>query len=154
MMVCRNRSRQAVTRIQRNAIVPFKPAQMYDLINKVEGYPMRFAWCADARVLERGEGYQIARLDLRFAGMVQSFTTRNMQSPPERLQMQLIEGPLQALDGIFSFTPLGDAGCRVGLDLGFAFAGRLWGPALRLGFQGLADRLVDDFCAEARRAYV
>ena len=142
-----------MTRIQRSAIVPFPPAQMYALVSDVEGYPMRFRWCAGARVLERGEGYQIARLELRFAGMTQGFTTRNTLEPPSRLRMQLIEGPLRTLDGVFSFTALGDAGCRVGLDLGFEFSGRLWGSALRLGFQGLADRLVNDFCDEARRSH-
>ena len=142
-----------MTRIQRSAIVPYHPAQMYDLVSEVEGYPMRFRWCAAARVLERGEGYQVAQLDLRFAGMVQSFTTRNTLTPHERLEMRLVEGPLQALDGVFTFTALGDAGCRIGLELGFEFAGRLWGAALRLGFQGLADRLVNDFCDEARCVY-
>lgn len=141
-------------RIQRSAIVPFKPSQMYDLVEDVEGYPKRFPWCAGARVLERGDGYQVAQLDLRFAGMKQRFTTRNLQVPPHRLEMRLVEGPLKALEGVFSFAPLGEGGCRVGLDLGFEFAGRLWGAALRLGFQGLADRLVNDFCAEARRTYV
>ncbi len=143
-----------MTRIQRSAIVPFQPAQMFALVSDVEAYPRRFRWCAGAQVIERGEGWQVARLELRFAGMTQRFTTRNTLAPPQRLHMQLVEGPLKALDGVFSFLPLGDDGCRVGLDLGFEFAGRLWGAALRLGFQGLADRLVNDFCDEARRTYV
>ncbi len=139
--------------IDRSAIVPFRPQQMYDLVNDVEGYPMRFAWCADARVVERGDAYRIARLDLRFAGMTQRFTTRNVLRPPERVEMHLVDGPLQMLEGIFSFTPLGAEGCQIELKLSFEFKGRLWGRALRIGFQGIANHLMDDFCAEARRAY-
>ncbi len=142
-----------MTRIQRSAIVPFPPEQMYALVNKVEEYPMHFRWCAAAQVLERGADYEIAQLQLRFAGMTQRFTTRNTLTPPSRLHMQLVEGPLKSLDGVFTFTPLGHEGCRIGLELGFEFAGRLWGRALQLGFQGLADRLVDDFCEVARRIY-
>ncbi len=142
-----------MTRIRRSALVRYTPAQMFDLVNKVEGYPMRFPWCADARVLERGDGYLVAWLSLRIAGMVQAFTTRNELDAPHRIAVRLVEGPLKRMEGVWTFTALGDAGCKVELDLGFEFAGRLTASALRLGFQSLADRLVDDFCSEAQRAY-
>ncbi len=142
-----------VNQIHRSAIVPFRPQQMYDLVNDVEGYPMRFAWCADARVMEHGDDFRIARLDLRFAGMTQRFTTRNVLHPYERIEMHLVDGPLQMLEGIFSFRPLGAEGCQIELQLSFEFKGRLWGRALRMGFQGIANHLMDDFCAEAKRAY-
>ena len=38
------------------------------------------------------------------------------------------------------------------LNLDFDVAGALVGNALALGFQGLADRLVDDFCRIANTA--
>ena len=38
--------------------------------------------------------------------------------------------------------------------LDFEFAGRFVGSALALGFQGLADRMVDDFVRTARQIYV
>ena len=43
-------------------------------------------------------------------------------------------------------------GVKVSLDLDFEVAGKVLGSALALGFQGLADRMVDDFCREADRA--
>ena len=55
--------------IRRQAIVRQTPERMFDLVNDVEAYPRRFAWCADAAVLAReGEHALTARLDLRFAG--------------------------------------------------------------------------------------
>ena len=139
--------------IRRSALVKYSPAQMFDLVNEVEAYPKRFAWCAGAEILERGEGVLTARLDLKFAGFHQSFTTRNTASAPGRLQMSLVDGPFRSLDGVWLFTALGDAGCKVSFALDFEYAGRLGGAALRLGFQGLAGRMVDDFCAEAERLY-
>ena len=44
------------------------------------------------------------------------------------------------------------AGCKVTLKLDFEPLSRLLGPALALGMQGLADRMVDDFVREADRA--
>ncbi len=144
--------------IRRHALVRYTPAEMFDLVNDVEAYPSRFSWCADAKIIEReSDTVLIARLDLRFAGFTQGFTTRNTGDAPQRLHMHLFEGPLKALDGEFTFTALGDAaapsGCRIALALDFEYSGVLAGIALRLGFQGLAGRLVDDFVRAAHNVY-
>jgi len=142
-----------VTHISRSALVRYTPRQMFDLVNDVEAYPSRFRWCSAAQVLERDETGITARLDLRLAGLVQSFTTRNLNLPPDRIQMRFVDGPFKTLEGVWTFQALGEAGSKVALTLDFEFANRLAGAALRLGFQGLADRMVDDFCRVARDVY-
>lgn len=157
--------------IRRHALVRYSPAQMFDLVNDVEAYPTRFPWCADAKILSReGDSALVARLDLRFAGLTQGFTTRNTTERPHRLHMQLVEGPLRSLEGEFTFVALGapssdseqtrqrskasaPSGSRISLALDFEYAGLLTGHALRLGFHGLANRLVDDFCRAAAKEY-
>lgn len=137
--------------IRRHALIRHTPDQMFDLVNDVEAYPTQFAWCAGAHVLGRdGDAELTARLDLRIGGLTQTFTTRNTLQRPRRLQMHLVEGPLRALEGEWTFDALGDDGCRIGLALDFDYRGRLGGAALRLGFQGLANRMVNDFCTAAR----
>lgn len=143
----------AVIQIRRSALVRYSPGQMFDLVNDVEAYPRRFSWCAAAEVFERGEAMLTARLDVRIAGMTQRFTTRNTLVPPERIDMALVDGPFRALSGGWTFAPLGDEGCKIALGLDFEYSGALIGPALRLGFQGLADRMVDEFVRVARRVY-
>ncbi|MFT3789619.1 MAG: type II toxin-antitoxin system RatA family toxin [Rudaea sp.] len=140
-------------RIRRSAIVRHSCARMFDLVNEVEAYPRRFDWCAGARVLAREADALIARLDLRLGAMTQSFTTRNTLEPPRRIAMQLVEGPFRALQGAWTFVPLGDAGCKIALALDFDYSG-LMSPVLRAGFQKLADRMVDEFCREADREHV
>ena len=139
--------------IRRSALVNYSPAQMFELVNEVEAYPKRFAWCAGAEVLERGDDVLVARLDLKFAGFRHSFTTRNVLDRPRRLEMHLVEGPFRTLEGVWDFIALGDAGCKVAFALDFDYAGRLGGGALKLGFQGLAGRMVNDFCREAEHVY-
>lgn len=139
--------------IRRSALVKYSPAQMFDLVNDVEAYPKRFPWCAGAEVLERQQDVLVARLDLKFAGLHHSFTTRNTVEQPRRLQMSLVDGPFRSLEGVWDFIALGEAGCKVAFVLDFDYAGRLGGGALKLGFQGLAGRMVGDFCAEAERVY-
>lgn len=138
--------------IRRHALVRRTPERMFDLVNDVEAYPRRFPWCSAARVLEReGDTALVARLDLRFAGMTQAFTTRNTLERPHRLRLHLVDGPLRSLDGEWTFAPLGEDGCKIALALDFDYSGRLAGAALRLGFQGVANRMVDDFCTAAAK---
>lgn len=139
--------------IKRSALVRYSPEQMFELVNDVEAYPKRFTWCTGANVQSHDEHNLTARLDLSFAGLRHSFSTRNTLHRPDRIEMHLVGGPLRSLDGTWTFDPLGEKGCKVSLDLRFDFRQRLLGPALRLGFRGLADRMVDDFCAEAALTY-
>jgi len=141
-----------VIHIRRSAIVRYTDGQMFDLVNDVEAYPRRFAWCASASVLEREAHALTARLELRIAGMSTQFTTRNTLDPPRRIAMQLVEGPFRQLGGGWEFVALG-GGCKVVLALDFDYAGGLLAPLMRTGFQKLADRMVDEFCAEAERTY-
>jgi ribosome-associated toxin RatA of RatAB toxin-antitoxin module len=145
-------SEVTVIEIRRSALVNYTPAQMFDLVNDVEAYPKRFSWCAGAQVLEREGDVLVARLDLKFAGLRQSFTTRNTTEPPQRLHMHLVEGPFRSLDGVWEFVALGEQGCKIAFALDFDYVG-LGASAIKLGFQGLATRMVEDFSREAQRAY-
>jgi ribosome-associated toxin RatA of RatAB toxin-antitoxin module len=123
---------------------------MFDLVNDVERYPARFGWCASAEVLEDRDDLRVARLGLRFAGATATFTTRNELERPTRIGLELVDGPFRALRGQWWFQPLGDAGCKVMLDLDFEMNGGLVGTALAIGFHKLADHLVEEFVRAAQ----
>jgi len=146
-----SRKRPVIHQIRRSALVARSDAQMYALVNDVEAYPLRFAWCAAARITERSDTALTARLELRLGAMTQSFTTRNTLEPPRHIAMRLVEGPFRSLGGGWTFTPLGNDGCKVALALDFEYSGRLMAPFMRAGFEKLADRMVDEFCREAMR---
>lgn len=124
---------------------------MFDLVNEVEAYPQRFAWCDGARVIERSDTEMLARLELRMGGLRTAFTTRNRLIRPQRIELQLVEGPFTKLSGLWVFTELAEDASKVALNLNFETAGRLVGGALAIGFQSVADRMVDDFVREAQR---
>ena len=139
--------------IRRSALVRFTAEQMFDLINDVESYPRRFRWCSGAKVISSKPDELTARLDLKVAGMTQSFTTRNRLEPPHRIAMNLVEGPFRSLTGEWLLTPLGDKGSKIAFALDFEYAGFLIAPIIRSGFEKLADKLVDEFCREAQELY-
>lgn len=140
-------------KIHRQALVHCTPEQIFDLVSEVEAYPKRFPWCLGANVSEHDGEHLVARLDLRFAGVTQHFSTRNTLDRPRSIKMQFVDGPFDWLHGVWTFTPLGDDGCKVALDLDFEVSNRLTGFAFGIGLRKLADRMVDDFCAEAKHTY-
>lgn len=136
--------------VRRSALVDQPPEVLFDLVNDVDAYPARFAWCSRARVIERSDTRLVARLDLGLGALSTWFTTENRNERPRSIDMQLKDGPFRRLHGRWEFEPLGDgAACRVSLVLDFEPTSRLLAPALALGFQGLADRMVNDFVREA-----
>lgn len=131
--------------IKRSALVEHSAARMFALVNDIAAYPRRFAWCVAAEVLERDEKRAVARLELGLGGLRTWFVTENTLSPPHHIDMRLREGPFRKLTGRWEFRALDESACKVTLTLDFEPRSRVLGPALTLGMQGLADRMVDDF---------
>lgn len=125
---------------------------MFDLVNDVPAYPRRFDWCKQAQVKETSDKHMVARLDLGLGALSTWFTTRNTLDRPHRIDMQLVDGPFRKLHGQWDFHALDESACKVTLTLEFEPGSRLLLPAMTLGFQALADRMVDDFVRVADRA--
>lgn len=137
--------------IRRSALVEHSAERMFDLVNDVAAYPRRFRWCDNAQILEQGEERLLARLDLGLGSFRTWFTTENALRRPGSIDMQLRDGPFKRLHGRWEFHALSETACKVSLELEFEPASRLLGPALALGFQGLADRMVNDFVRVAEQ---
>ncbi|MDW8479703.1 MAG: type II toxin-antitoxin system RatA family toxin [Xanthomonadales bacterium] len=144
--------REPVT-IQRQAWVGQARERVFALVHDVEGYPARFAWCHEARVLASGDGepWIVARLAVELAGVPVAFATRNRYRAPEWIAMSLVEGPFRSLEGEWRFTALGERATRIDFRLALVPGGRLLAAAARRGFSRLAERMVTDFCLAAER---
>lgn len=137
--------------IRRTALVEHSASRMFGLVNDVRDYPKRFSWCERAEVIEESAERMVARLDLRTAGLRTWFVTENTLSPPHHIELRLVDGPFRRLRGLWEFHALDESACRVTLTLEFETSSRLLAPAFAVGFQALADRMVDDFVRAADR---
>jgi ribosome-associated toxin RatA of RatAB toxin-antitoxin module len=87
-----------------------------------------------------------------------AFTTRNVQQAPERVAVQLVDGPFSRLQGEWLFRPLGRSGqeqpaCKVEFDLSYAFANLALEAVVSPVFDRIADTFVDSFVRRAEDAY-
>lgn len=137
--------------VRRTALVEHSAKRMYALVNNVEAYPRRFDWCSSAHVLESSDDRMVVRLDLGLGRLSTWFVTENTLSPPHHIDLKLVDGPFRKLNGRWEFHALDESACKVTLTLTFESAIRLLGPAIAVGFQSLADRMVDDFIRVADR---
>ena len=138
--------------IHQSAVVPYRAAQMFELVNAIESYPQFLPWCYAATVLASTPTVVRARIAVRKAKFDYAFTTDNSLEPPSRLAMRLIEGPFKTFNGEWRFDE-NALGCRVSLDLEYEFANRLSSFALAPIFKVIANSLVESFKARADQVY-
>ncbi len=142
-----------MTHIQRSALLPYPASRLYDLVNRVEHYPEFLPWCSKAEILGESEIEMCAELTVSKAGFSQAFTTRNTLIPNERIALHLVNGPFSDLQGVWEFKELGDAACKITLDLKFDYSGPLVKATLGPLFNQAANTLVDAFCQRAKELY-
>lgn len=139
--------------IARTALVPYSPAQMFALVEDFARYPQFLPWVSGARILEQAEGHVIGRLEMQRAGIHEHLTTRVSLSPPERIELDLVEGPFKTLHGVWTFAPIQDRGTKVGLQMQFEFSNALANMLLGKSFERHCSQLVDAFVQRARELY-
>jgi ribosome-associated toxin RatA of RatAB toxin-antitoxin module len=136
--------------VKRSALIAESPARMFALVNDIERYPEFVPWCTAARVDSRKEGEVVASLTIKRGPVKSEFTTRNLLEADKRVLMQFVSGPFRVLEGLWTFTALGDLGCRVELEMRFEFANRLTNALFAPLFEDTAASLVDAFVKRAR----
>lgn len=140
--------------LTRSALIGKPPDLIYALINDIEAYPQFVPWCTRAVIESRSEREIIATLGVRRGPLHTEFTTRNTLDPGRSVTMEHLRGPFKELHGIWTLTPIGDAGTRIALTLRFAFANRLTAAVFEPMFEETAGSLVDAFVARARTVAV
>ena len=144
--------------IQRSARVPYSADRMLALVNDVEAYPEFLHWCRSARI-EREEGGTVdASLDIGVSGIHRMMRTRNTTEPvspgkPARIRIRLLEGPLQRLEGAWTFHARGPDGCDIDLRLEYETHRTPFGLLLKTLFDEIANSQLKAFVRRAAAIY-
>ncbi|MCG5493214.1 MULTISPECIES: type II toxin-antitoxin system RatA family toxin [Ectothiorhodospira] len=139
--------------ISRQAIVPYTPQEMFDLVNDVKAYPGFLPGCRSSAVLSADEDEIKASIELAKGAVRKSFTTRNRLQRNKMIEMRLVDGPFRHLEGFWRFDALNENATRVSLDLEFEFSNRIMSAVIGPVFHQVANSLVDSFVKRARVVY-
>lgn len=142
-----------MTSINRSALVEYSAEQMFDLVNAIEHYPEFMQGCVSARVISQTDTELVGELRLSKAGISQQFTTRNVLSRPERIDMSLVEGSFKNFSSTWTFDALTENACKVSLAMEFEFKSGLMDFAAEKLFSSSANNLVDAIVKRAHEVY-
>ncbi len=131
--------------------LPYSPAQMFALVDRVEDYPLFLPWCLKAEVHSRSATEVQASLQVGKGAIVYALSTLNRLDPSKRITMQLVAGPVKSLEGSWHFEA-NSQGSKVSLELNFEL-NFLLHKALTPFIDPIGDRLMQAFCARARQLY-
>lgn len=140
--------------VNKSVLLWHSPAQMYALVTAVADYPQFLPWCSDARILTEHDDGVTAQLHIAFAGLRQSFTTRNVHVTGSSVTMTLVDGPFSHLTGQWRFLPLSDPNaCKVEFTLDYAFASTTLSLLVSPVFDRITSTFVESFVKRAEQVY-
>ena len=142
--------------VQKSVLIWYTAQEMFALVTDVASYSQFLPWCDHSRVLEQGESSMLAEVGIAFAGIKQTFTTRNQHVPGRRVDLKLVSGPFSNLDGSWTFTPVGGGtqrACKVDLELRYGFQNLALSALVGPVFDRIAGSLVDAFVKRAEQVY-
>jgi len=136
--------------LTRSALVARRPAEVFALVNDIASYPRFVPGCSGAEILSADATEVIARLRVHRGPLSTELTTRNRLHPPDEIGLELVAGPLRALQGTWSFGAVGSNGCRIELRLQFEFSNALKAALLEPLIEGVATSMVQAFVTRAQ----
>jgi len=142
--------------VHKSVLIWYSAAEMFALVTDIARYPQFLPWCDQASVLEETADGVVARIGIAFAGIRQSFTTRNAHEADRRVTLHLLDGPFSRLEGAWEFSPVGDGAqraCKVDLVLRYDFDNMALAALVGPVFGKIAGSLVDAFVKRASVVY-
>ncbi|RTL58023.1 MAG: type II toxin-antitoxin system RatA family toxin [Rhodocyclaceae bacterium] len=139
--------------VEKTVLIERTPAQMFDLVDRVEEYPQFLPWCGGTELHERTDTCTVATLHINYHGLKSHFSTENEKEAPSWMSIRLRDGPLKQMDGLWRFIPLGDSACKIEFRLHYEFSNKLLEKALGPVFNHIANTFVESFVKRANQRY-
>jgi ribosome-associated toxin RatA of RatAB toxin-antitoxin module len=137
--------------LTRSALIARLPEQVFALVNDIGSYPQFVPGCSSAEVLMQNEREIVARMKVHRGPLSTQLTTRNQLFPYSEVRMELVEGPLRHLQGLWTFMPVAANGCRIELTLEFEFSNPLKAALLEPLLESTATSMVQAFVKRAQK---
>ncbi|SER11791.1 Ribosome association toxin PasT (RatA) of the RatAB toxin-antitoxin module [Nitrosomonas sp. Nm51] len=139
--------------IEKTVLVEYSAEQMFNLVDRVEQYPEFLPWCGGTSVDPQNESVTHATIKINYHHVKHSFTTENKRTPPELIEMTLLDGPFEHLDGHWRFIPLSDEACKIEFRLYYTFSHKILEKLVGPVFHMIANSFVESFIERAEAVY-
>ena len=137
--------------IKKHALVFHNREKMFNLVDQVEDYPDFLPWCSDTIVNKRTEKITEATIFINYHNVKQSFTTENVKIFPEKMNINLIDGPFKKLKGEWRFIEMQNNTCKIEFELQYEFSNYILEKLISPVFNMIANTFIDNFVAKANK---
>ena len=139
--------------IEKSVLVEYSASQMFALVDAVEDYPDFLPWCGGTSVDHQNEAITHATVNINYHHVKHSFTTENKRQPPDLIEMTLLDGPFEHLDGHWRFIPLSNEACKIEFRLHYTFSHKILEKLVGPVFHMIANSFVESFIERADDVY-
>ncbi|HQT27146.1 MAG TPA: type II toxin-antitoxin system RatA family toxin [Burkholderiales bacterium] len=140
--------------VEKTVLVHHSASRMFSLVDDIESYPTFLPWCGGASVESKDENGLIhATVMIDFHHVKKSFTTENRREVPNLIEMKLVDGPFEMLEGSWRFIELGESACKIDFRLHYEFSSELLEALVGPIFNMIANSFVDAFTKQAEKVY-
>jgi len=143
-----------MAQVEKSVLVAHPPERMFELVDRIEDYPLFLPWCGGTTLKSRDAHSTIATIHIAYMGIRQSFTTENTKEAPQLMLIKLLDGPFSKLEGEWRFLSLGPNACKIELRLDYTFSNRLFEAMLAPVFSHITNTFVDAFVRRADALFV
>lgn len=139
--------------VEKSVLLTFSAEQMFVLVDNVADYPKFLPWCDGTSVTVIDDSKVKATVDINYHHVKQSFTTENVRLAPQRIDISLINGPFERLDGSWHFIALAPSACKIEFRLNYEFSNKLLEKVVGPVFHYIASTFVEAFIKRAEDIY-
>ncbi|MBX3628542.1 MAG: type II toxin-antitoxin system RatA family toxin [Nitrosomonas sp.] len=139
--------------IEKTVLVPYSAEKMFNLVDDVAEYPEFLPWCGGTTVIHLSESVTHATVNINYHHVKHSFSTENKRTPPVLIEMTLLNGPFEHLDGHWRFIPLSDDACKIEFRLHYTFSHKILEKLVGPVFHMIANSFVESFIERADAIY-
>lgn len=134
--------------------VPYSAAEMFALVADVERYPDFIPWCVALRIIERGEGTQLADMVVAYKVFRERFRSRVTLDPlAGRITATYVDGPFRTLRNEWAFKDRPEGGSTIDFLIDFEFRNFILQATAQQVFDKAFSKMAEAFVKRAQAVY-
>jgi len=122
---------------------------IFTLINNVGEYHKFLPWCSDSKIISDINSKMSAEIEISKNFISWKFSTENTYDPNKRIDIKLIDGPFNHLEGYWEFKKVDNYNTTVELYLEYKFDSRIIELSIKPIFSKIMSSILDSFISEA-----
>ena len=122
---------------------------IFNLINDIENYPSFLPWCTQTEVTKESENINIGKIFISKSFIKWNFSTKNLIDINKSINLSLIDGPFDELNGQWSFKSIDKNNTNVTLEIDYKFKNSLIEISIEPIFSSIMNSILKSFVDQA-----